>query len=64
MLVFTMKIGTEAEKWKQQVFIDLARRYREEQDPDLARWLGDQLGRLIFCGGRSESNAGTIQEAH
>ncbi len=62
MLVFTMKIGTEAEKWKQQVFFDLARRYREEQDPDLASWLGNQLGRLIFGGCRSESNDGTTRE--
>ena len=48
MLVFTMENETAAEKRRQQDFFDLARRYREEQDPDFASWLGDQLGRMIF----------------
>lgn len=50
MMVFTMKNQTAPEKWRQQDFFDLPRRYREEQDPDLANWLGDQLGRMIFGG--------------
>jgi hypothetical protein len=42
--------GIEAEKRKQQEFFDLAERFRNERDPEAAKRLGDQLGRMVFGG--------------
>ena len=42
--------GIEAEKRKQQEFFDLAERFRSESDPETAKRLGDQLGRMVFGG--------------
>jgi hypothetical protein len=50
MLVELIENGIEAEKRKQQEFFDLAERFREEKDPDVAKRLGDQLGRMVFGG--------------
>ena len=50
MLVELIENGIETEKRKQQEFFELAERFRSEKDPDVARRLGDQLGRMVFGG--------------
>lgn len=40
----------EAEKRKQQQFFALAERFRNEQDPETANRLGDELGKMVFGG--------------
>jgi hypothetical protein len=50
MLVELIENGIDAEKRKQQEFFDLAERFRNETDPQEAKRLGDQLGRLVFGG--------------
>ena len=50
MLVELIENGIEAELRKQQEFFDLAERFRNEADPDAAKRLGDQLGRMVFGG--------------
>ncbi|HEX7363209.1 MAG TPA: hypothetical protein VF283_22185 [Bryobacteraceae bacterium] len=40
--------GLEAEKRKQQEFLDLAERFRSATDPAEVKRLGDQMGRMIF----------------
>ena len=50
MLVKMMEKEIQAEKRKQQAFFDLVERFREEKDPDVAKRLGDQLGRMVFGG--------------
>ena len=39
-----------AEKQKQQEFFDLAKRFRSATDPEEVKRLGDQMGRMVFCG--------------
>jgi DNA/RNA-binding domain of Phe-tRNA-synthetase-like protein len=48
MLVELIENGMEAEKLKQQKFFELAERFRDAADPDEAKRLGDQLGRMVF----------------
>ena len=50
MLVELIEHGIEAEKRKQQEFFDLAKRFRSEKDPESAKRLGDELGRMVFGG--------------
>jgi hypothetical protein len=50
MLVALIEDGIEAEKRKQQEFFELAERFRNESDPEAAKRLGDQLGRMVFGG--------------
>lgn len=50
MLVELIENGIEAEQRKQQEFFELAERFRSEADPQEAKRLGDQLGRLVFGG--------------
>ncbi len=50
MLVELIENGIEAEKRKQQEFFELAERFRAEGNPDAAKRLGDQLGRMVFGG--------------
>ena len=50
MLVELIEYGLEAEKRKQQEFFDLAERFRNENDPEAAKRLGDRLGRMVFGG--------------
>jgi hypothetical protein len=50
MLIELIENGIEAEKRKQQEFFELAERFREEKDPEAAKLLGDQLGRMVFGG--------------
>ncbi len=48
MLVELIENGMEAEKRKQREFFDLAERFRSASDPEEAKRLGDQMGRMIF----------------
>jgi hypothetical protein len=50
MLVELIENGIDAEKRKQQEFFDLAERFRSAEDPQEAKRLGDQIGRLVFGG--------------
>lgn len=50
MLAELIENGLEAEKRKQHEFFDLAERFRNENDPEEAKRLGDQLGRMVFGG--------------
>ncbi len=50
MMVELIENGIEAEKRKQEEFFDLAERFRNTTDPDDAKRLGDQLGRMVFGG--------------
>jgi hypothetical protein len=40
----------EAQTRKQQQFFELAERFRGASDPEEARRLGDELGRMVFGG--------------
>ena len=42
--------GIDAGKRRQEQFFALAERCRNEQDPEVAERLGDELGRIIFSG--------------
>jgi hypothetical protein len=51
----THAVGTDreridAEKRRQHQFFALAERFRNEQDPEAANRLGDELGRMVFGG--------------
>ncbi len=48
MLLELIENGIDAEKQKQQQFFALAERFRNEQDPEAASRLGDELGRMVF----------------
>ncbi|MBV9937559.1 MAG: hypothetical protein JO150_03565 [Acidobacteriaceae bacterium] len=48
MLLELVENGIETEKRKQQEFFELAERFRNESDPETAKRLGDQLGRMVF----------------
>ncbi len=48
MLVELIENGIEAEKRKQKEFFELAERFRNAADPEEAKRLGDELGRLVF----------------
>ena len=50
MLLELIESGLDAEKRKQQEFFALAERFRNEQDPEAANRLGDELGRMVFRG--------------
>lgn len=48
MLVELIENGIEAEKRKQQKFFELAELFRNATDPEEAKRLGDELGRMVF----------------
>ena len=48
VLVELVELGIEARKQKEKAFFELAERYRAANDPEEAKQLGDQLGRLVF----------------
>ncbi len=48
VLVELIELGIEARKQKEKAFFDLAERFRGESDPQQAKRLGDELGRLVF----------------
>jgi hypothetical protein len=59
MLVELIENGVEAEKRKQQEFLDLAERLRRATDPKDVSRLGDQMGRMVF-GGRCYKDFGSF----
>ncbi len=48
VLVELIELGIEARKQKEKAFFDLAERFRAASDPEQAKHLGDELGRLVF----------------
>jgi recombinational DNA repair protein (RecF pathway) len=50
MLLELIENGIETEQRKQQEFFELAERFRNESDPEAAKRLGNQLGRMVFGG--------------
>jgi hypothetical protein len=50
MLVELIENGIEAERRKQQEFFELAERFRNASNPEEAKRLGDELGRMVFGG--------------
>jgi len=48
MLVELIENGIEAKKRRQQEFFDLAERFRNATDPEEAKRLGDEMGRMVF----------------
>ena len=50
MLVELIENSIKAEKSKQQEFFELADRFRNAPNPEEAKRLGDELGRMIFGG--------------
>ena len=48
MLVELIENGIEAEKRKQQQFFQLAEQFRKAADPEEAKRLGNELGRMVF----------------
>ncbi len=48
-MVQLIEDGIEAEKRKEKAFFELAERFRNEQDPEEAKRLGDELGRMVFA---------------
>ena len=50
VLVELIESGMEAQKRKQEQFIELAERFRSATNPDDAKRLGDELGRMVFGG--------------
>ncbi len=50
LLVELIENGIEAEKRKQQQFLELAERFRGATDPKEVKRLGDEMGRMIFGG--------------
>jgi hypothetical protein len=48
MLVELIENGIEAEHRKQKEFFELAEKFRNAEDPEEVKRLGDQLGRMVF----------------
>jgi len=48
VLVELIEQGIQAQKEKEKAFFDLAKRFREADDPKQVEQLGDQLGRFVF----------------
>ena len=48
VLVDLIEQGIQAQKEKEKAFFELANRFREANDPQEIRQLGDQLGRFVF----------------
>ncbi len=50
ILLELVENGIQAEKRKQEQFLALAQRFRNEEDSEAANRLGDELGRMVFGG--------------
>jgi hypothetical protein len=48
VLVELIELGIEARKQKEKAFFELAERFRSASDPNEAKQLGEELGRLVF----------------
>jgi hypothetical protein len=60
MLPELIENGLDAAARKQQQFLALAERFRNEKDPEAANRLGDELGRMVFGGWCRKLSAGGI----
>ena len=49
VLVELIEQDIEATKHKEQMFFEFAERFSSSKDPDVAKKLGDQLGRFVFA---------------
>jgi len=47
-LVELIEQGIEARRQKEQMFFQLAERFRAASDPEQVKKLGDELGRFVF----------------
>jgi hypothetical protein len=50
MLLELIENGLEADRQKQEQFFNLAERFRNESNPEAAKRLGNELGRMVFGG--------------
>ena len=50
LIVELIEDGMEAQTRKQQQFYEFSERFRGASDPEEARRLGDELGRMVFGG--------------
>lgn len=57
VLVELIELGIEARKQKERAFFELAERFRAASDPQQAKRLGDELGRLVFGDGEAYERA-------
>jgi hypothetical protein len=48
VLVELIELGLGAQKQKEKAFFDLAERFRAARDPEQAKRMGDELGRMVF----------------
>jgi hypothetical protein len=48
ILVELIELGIESRKQKEKAFLELAGRFRAGSDPQQAKRLGDEWGRLVF----------------
>jgi hypothetical protein len=48
VLVELVEMGLEARQQKEAAFFELAKRFRDSEDPEETKRLGDELGRLVF----------------
>lgn len=48
VLLELVEMGLEARKQKEKAFFELAERFRESDDPEQVKRLGDELGRFVF----------------
>jgi len=48
VLVELVEMGLEARQQKEAAFFDLAKRFRDSDDPEETKRLGRQLGRMVF----------------
>jgi hypothetical protein len=48
VLVELVEMGLEARQQKEAAFLELARRFRQSDDPEEAKRLGRELERMIF----------------
>jgi metal-responsive CopG/Arc/MetJ family transcriptional regulator len=48
LLLELIENGIDAETRKQEEFLALAERFRNEKDPETAKRLGEELGRMVF----------------
>ena len=48
VLVELVEMGLEARQQKEAAFFELAKRFRDSEDPEETKRLGDELGRMVF----------------
>lgn len=48
VLLELVELGLEAQKQKEKAFFELANRFRDSNDPEEVKRLGNELGRFIF----------------